>query len=76
MENDVDPVERAIQPRFVANVGLKELGFTIQIAGNGAVMDLRLQIIVNANLVPVGDKAIHDVAADEAGATGYEYLHA
>jgi glycosyltransferase involved in cell wall biosynthesis len=75
VKDGLDSGECAIQRNLVADVGLNELCFTIQIGRRAMVVDLRFQVVQDADVVALGKESVNQMTPDEAGTTCYENVH-
>src|SRR6185369_13652059 len=72
--DNVYAVECAVDEFGIANVTLYKLSLGIEVLWTSIAMDLFHDRVENSDTMPLLDKRINEMRADEAGASGYEYV--
>jgi len=76
VHDGVDTVERTPDSFMVADVSDLQLDLAVEVIGPAADgMNLGIEVVEGSDLVPLGQKPVGEVRADEAGAAGDENAH-
>ena len=75
MEDDINAVKSLVQHGLITDVGLNKFGVAVEVTRSGISMNLRLEVVVDTDVVAFCYEAIYEMAADKPGSPGYQEFY-